>query len=40
MYSAPHRANILNGGFQEIGIGAVTGYYRLTMYTVDFGTRR
>jgi hypothetical protein len=28
MRSAPHRANILSGGFQEIGIGFATGSYQ------------
>ena len=42
MSSSGHRANILNGGFREVGIGAYTGDYgdyRTTMYTVDFGVR-
>ena len=44
MKSPPHRANILNGRFREIGVGAATGTYRgfrnYTMYTVDFATPR
>ena len=44
MKSRPHRHNILNGKFREIGIGTYTGEYKgykgVTMYTADFGTRR
>ncbi len=44
MHSKPHRRNILNGKFREIGIGAHTGNWRghdgVTMYTADFGLRR
>ncbi|MGF1472998.1 MAG: CAP domain-containing protein [Rubrobacteraceae bacterium] len=44
MNSSGHRANILDGGMTEIGIGAATGTYRgyddATMYTVDFGRKR
>ncbi len=43
MHSDGHRANILNKGFREIGIGTATGTYsgyeNSTVYTVDFGTR-
>jgi uncharacterized protein YkwD len=42
MSSSGHRANILNGRFREVGIGAYTGDYggyQTTMYTVDFGVR-
>ena len=42
MGSSGHRANILSGGFREVGIGAHTGDYgdhKTTMYTVDFGAR-
>jgi len=44
MKSDGHRRNILNGRFREVGIGTHTGTYKetqnVTMYTVDFGTRR
>ncbi len=44
MKSSHHRANILNGGFRQIGVGTAKGDYRgvggYTMYTVDFGRRR
>lgn len=44
MASSGHHANIMNGSFQEVGVGAVTGEYNgianYTMYTVDFGTPR
>jgi uncharacterized protein YkwD len=40
--SPAHHANIMNGAFEEVGIGTATGEYngiaRYTMYTVDFGT--
>jgi uncharacterized protein YkwD len=46
MHSPEHRANILNGGFRDIGIGIATGApvplgSRLggATYTTDFGTR-
>lgn len=43
MNSSGHRANILNAGLREIGIGVVAGtfktYANTRMYTVDFGTR-
>jgi uncharacterized protein YkwD len=44
MHSPPHRANILNGGFREIGIGVsrgapVGGQDRAATYGTDFGTR-
>jgi uncharacterized protein YkwD len=42
MASPGHHANIMNGSFQEVGVGTATGEYngiaRYTMYTVDFGT--
>jgi uncharacterized protein YkwD len=40
MRSSIHRPNILDGRFNEIGIGACTGDYsdsKTTMYTADFG---
>jgi uncharacterized protein YkwD len=44
MKSRGHRSNILNRRFREIGIGIDTGTFKgtkgVTMYTVDFGTRR
>ncbi len=45
MNSAPHRANILTGGFREIGLGVVPGIPRRGgagggTYTTDFGVRR
>ncbi len=44
MHSSGHRSNILNKKFREVGIGVLTGTYKkcnqVTMYTVDFGTRR
>lgn len=44
MNSSGHRANILDGGLREVGVGAYkgnfNGYQNATMYTVDFGTRR
>jgi uncharacterized protein YkwD len=44
MNSPPHRANILNGGFREIGIGVsrgapVGGQDNAATYATDFGTR-
>ena len=43
MTSPGHHANIMNGTFQEIGVGTATGEYNgianYTMYTVDFGVR-
>lgn len=43
MKSSGHRANILNGKFREIGIGAAAGNYKgtngYTMWTADFGAR-
>jgi uncharacterized protein YkwD len=44
MNSPPHRANILNGKFREIGIGVsrgapVGGQDRAATYGTDFGTR-
>jgi uncharacterized protein YkwD len=39
-----HRSHILGKKFRGVGIGSATGSYkradRVTMYTVDFGTRR
>ena len=44
MNSRPHKANILDLGWGEVGIGAATGrfkgYGNAVAYTVDFGTRR
>jgi uncharacterized protein YkwD len=44
MKSRHHRSNILNERFREVGVGTATGAYKrvngVTMYTVDFGTRR
>jgi uncharacterized protein YkwD len=42
MHSPPHRANILNGGFHQIGVGLVNGapvprVLRAATYTTDFG---
>jgi uncharacterized protein YkwD len=44
MHSPPHRHNILNGKFREIGIGVsrgapVGGQERAATYGTDFGTR-
>jgi uncharacterized protein YkwD len=44
MHSPPHRANILNRRFREIGIGVsrgapVSGTDRAATYGTDFGTR-
>ena len=44
MHSPPHRANILNGTFREIGLGVsrgvpVTGEGAGGTYVTDFGTR-
>ncbi|MDP9425213.1 MAG: CAP domain-containing protein [Actinomycetota bacterium] len=42
MNSTGHRANILNGKFKQIGIGAVYGNFKgknVTMWTADFGSR-
>ncbi len=42
MRSPDHKANILNGRFREVGVGARSGDYKggkATMWTVDFGTR-
>jgi uncharacterized protein YkwD len=44
MNSQAHRSNILDRKVKEVGIGTATGTFkgikRVTMYTVDFGTRR
>ena len=45
MESPPHRANLLDPDFREVGIGLSTGQYTpevgtTTMYVVDFATRR
>ena len=44
MKSRGHKRNILGRGFREVGIGTATGTFKgtngVTMYTVDFGTRR
>ena len=41
MNSPGHKANILDGSFREVGIGAATGpydrYSNATMWTADFG---
>jgi uncharacterized protein YkwD len=41
--STYHRANILDEGFRQVGVGTYTGSYKgmegYTMYTVDFGSR-
>lgn len=43
MDSAGHKANIMNKGYREVGIGAVNGTYKnysnTTMWTADFGRR-
>ena len=49
MNSSGHKANILNGKFKQIGVGAFNGTYvdkatgrthtNATMWTADFGTR-
>jgi uncharacterized protein YkwD len=44
MHSPPHRHNILNGGFREIGIGIARGTPRSGLsdgatYATDFGSR-
>ena len=43
MNSSGHRANILNGEFEEIGVGAASetpkGYGCATMWIADFGAR-
>jgi uncharacterized protein YkwD len=40
MNSAGHRANILNGSFASIGIGAVRGTNGLIYWTMDLATAR
>jgi uncharacterized protein YkwD len=44
MKSHEHKRKILTKGFREVGIGTATGTFKgtkgVTMYTVDFGTRR
>jgi uncharacterized protein YkwD len=45
MHSPPHRANILDVGFHDLGIGVARGYptgggARAATYTLDFGRRR
>jgi uncharacterized protein YkwD len=43
MASAPHRANILNGGLRDIGLGVATGTpdgSAGATYVTDFGARR
>lgn len=45
MNDPPHRANILNKDFRQVGIGVRSGDHKTcdkqgTVYTVDFGTRR
>lgn len=43
MNDPPHKANILDGRFRQVGVGTHTGNYKgkdgYTMYTVDFGSR-
>jgi uncharacterized protein YkwD len=44
MNSAPHRANILDPGFRDVGVGVARGYPMganagSATYTVDFGAR-
>ena len=43
MHSPPHRADILNGGFRDLGVGAVHGFpgrgQHGATFTVDFGRR-
>ena len=42
MHSQAHRSNILNGRFDEVGIGLATGSHngkKKTMWTSDFGSR-
>lgn len=42
MESSPHRSNILDRKFKEVGIGLATGLHnseRKTMWTADFGNR-
>jgi uncharacterized protein YkwD len=44
MHSPPHRANILDPGFRDIGVGVARGYpiggvVGSATYTVDFGAR-
>ncbi len=43
MNSSPHRANILYGRYDEVGIGTASGTFRgyrgAVTYTVDFGNR-
>lgn len=44
MNSKPHRSNILDKRFREVGVGAHRGNFQgidnVTMWTVDFGRRR
>lgn len=44
MKSRGHRSNILNRRFREVGVGVDTGTFKgqkgVSVYTVDFGTRR
>ena len=45
MHSPPHRENILNGGFRDIGVGVAVGtpssrHADGGIYTTDFGFRR
>jgi uncharacterized protein YkwD len=44
MHSPPHRANILDPGFRDAGVGVARGYplggaRGSATYTVDFGAR-
>lgn len=45
MHSPPHRANILDRGFREFGVGVARGFphgggTRAATYTLDLGARR
>jgi uncharacterized protein YkwD len=44
MHSPPHRANILDAGFHDVGVGVASGYPAgggawAATYTLDFGMR-
>jgi uncharacterized protein YkwD len=39
MGSGPHRANILNGGFNRVGVGVATDGAGRTWMVAEFGTR-
>jgi uncharacterized protein YkwD len=45
MHSPPHRANILDPGFRDAGVGVARGFPlggggAAATYTVDFGARK